>query len=307
VGLSKPITLTPPLNVGIFTSAATASFGVSEDNALKTFAAAHNIKLTIFDAAFNSGLQFKQLQSAIQSKKFNVLGVLPVDGQTICKELSVDAPAAGLLVTDFDQPLCGRFTKEGTGLWQPGTLNYISGYDTKATLGEWINAIAKANLGNQEVGVVEGVASDGLSQNTNLLVKQAAAADSGFKVVSTVNTDYSSEQGYQKTQALLQANPNISVVICDQSNITQGAARAIAQAGKTKSVFLADYGGDQQVVDMMKKGQVQMTGPTYPASEGRVVLQTLVDVLAGKTVPRFVPVPFKVITPANVSTYKAEY
>jgi ribose transport system substrate-binding protein len=265
------------------------------------------MKVTIFDAAFDSALQFKQIQSAIQSKQFNVLGVLPVDGQTICKQLSQDAPNAGLLVTVFDQPLCGRFTNEGDELWQPGTLNYISGYDTKATLQQWVDAIVKANPGKQKVAIVQGVASDGLSQNTTAILKAAESANADFDIVATANTDYSSEQGYQKTQALLQANPDITVVICDQSNITQGAARAIAQAGKTKSVFLADYGGAQSVVDLMKAGQLQLTGPTYPASEGKIVIETLAALVKGTKPARFVPVPFTVITPANVATYKPEY
>jgi len=307
VGGGKTIKLTPPLNVGIYTSAATASFGEVEDAMLKKQAAAHHINLTIFDADFNSATQLQQLQTAVQTKKYNVLGVLPVDGQVICKVLSQSAPAAGLLVVDFDQPLCGRFTQEGTALWQPGTLDYISGYDTKNTLREWINAVASANPGSHSVAVVEGVASDGLSTNTNLLVKQAEQAHPGFKVVTTANTDYSSEEGYQKTLALLQAYPKVSVIICTQSNLTQGAARAIQQAGKTKSVFLADYGGSSAVVALMKKGEVQLTGPTYPASEGKVVIQTLLDVLAGKTVPRFVPVPFTVITQKNLASYKPEY
>ncbi len=307
IGNGKTIKLKAPLNVGIYTSAASASFGQVEDALLKSEGAKAGINITVFDSQFDSALQLKQLQSAIQTKKYNVLGILPVDGQVICKAASQDAPNAGLLVVDFDQPLCGRFTKLGNDLWQPGTLDYISGYDTKDTLREWIEATAAANTGDHSVAVVEGVASDGLSTNTNVLVKEAEQKHPGFHVVSTVNTDYSTEQGFQKTQALLQAHPNISVIICTQSNITAGVARAVQQAGKTKSVFVADYGGAKDVVDLMKKGQVQLTGPTYPASEGKIVIKTLQDVLAGKTVPRFVPVPFQVITQANLSSYTPEY
>jgi ABC-type sugar transport system substrate-binding protein len=155
--------------------------------------------------------------------------------------------------------------------------------------------------------VVEGVPSDGLSTNTNLLVKEAEEANPGFHVVSTVNTDYSSQQGYQKTQALLQAHPEIDVIICTQSNITQGAARAIQQAGKTGSVYVADYGGDKEVVALMKKGEVALTGPTYPVSEAKIVIQTLQDVLDGKKVPRLQSVPFKVVTADDVDSYTPEY
>jgi ribose transport system substrate-binding protein len=306
VGTDSPIKISPPLKVGIYTSSGCASFGQVEDATLKQEAKAANIDLTIFDSCFDSAKQLNQIQSAIQTKQYNVLGVLPVDGQVVCAALSEDAPAAGLLAIPFDQPLCGRFTNEGDDLWQPGTLTYISGYNTKDTLRQWIDTVAKDNP-TANVGVVEGVPSDGLSTNTNLLVKEAESANPGFKVVATVNTDYSSQQGYQKTQALLQAHPEIDVVICTQSNITQGAARAIDQAGKSGSIYVADYGGDKEVVALMKKGEVALTGPTYPDSEAKLVIKTLQDVLAGKTVARLQSVPFHVVTADDVDSYTPEY
>lgn len=307
VGLTTPISLKPPMKIAIFTSAGGAAFGAAEDAQMKTFASKHNLTLTIFTSAFKSTLQYNQIQTAIQDKKFNVLGVLPVTGQNICKELSVDAPKANLLVTDFDQPLCGRFTEEGTTLWQPGTLNYISGYDTKTTLRAWITAIIKANPGKQTVGLVEGFAADGLSTNINTLVQAAAKTDPTFHVVATEHTTYTSAKGYTVTQGLLQAHPNLSVVIADQSTITAGVARAIAQAGKSKTIYVADWGGDKAVVTLMKQGQVNMTAPTYPATEGKIVLQQLLKAAAGTTVKRLISLPFKAVTPTNVTTYTPEY
>ena len=306
VGADNPIKISPPLKVGIYTSSGCASFGVAEDAALKSEAKKEDIDLTIFDSCFDSSKQLNQIQTAIQSKKYNVLGVLPVDGQVVCAALSEDAPDAGLVAIPFDQPLCGKFTEEGDDLWQPGTLTYISGYNTKDTLRQYVDAVAKANP-DANVGVVEGVPSDGLSTNTNLLVKEASKANPGFKVVATVNTDYSSQQGYQKTQSLLQSHPEIDVIIATQSNITQGAARAIKQAGKTDSIFLADYGGDKKVVSLMKKGEVQLLGPTYPVSEAKLVIQTLLHVTDGKTVARFQNVPFQVVTPDDLASYTPEY
>lgn len=304
---TKNISLKLPMRIGMFTSAGTASFGGAEDTQMMSFAKAHNMKVTFFDAAFNSTTQFNQIQTAIQDKKFNVLVVLPVDGQTICKELSQTAPNAGLLVVDVDQPLCGRFTREGNALWQPGTLDYISGYDTKTTLGQYIAAIAKANPGPQTVGVVEGVASDGLSTNINNIVAATEKSDPNFKVVATANTDYSSEAGYTDTQSMLQAHPDISVIISSQSNITEGAARAISGLGDSKKVYLADYGGDAAVVALMKLGEVSLTTPTWPTLEGTTLMQVLINTSHGKKAQRLISLPFKVITPANVASYKPEY
>ena len=306
VGTDTPIKISAPIKAGIYTSSDCASFGEVEDATLKEEAAKHDIELTIFGSCFDSAKQLNQIQSAIQTKQYNVLGVLPVDGQVLCAALSEDAPDAGLLVVPFDQPLCGRFTNEGDELWQPGSLTYISGYNTKDTLRQWVDAVAKANP-EAIVGVVEGVPSDGLSTNTNTLVKEAQAANPGFKLVSTVNTDYSTQQGYEKTQSLLQAHPEIDVILSTQSNITLGVTRAIEEAGMTKSIYVADYGGTKEVASLMEKGQVQLTGPTYPASEAKLVIQTMVDVLDGKKIPRLQSVPFEVVTADDVDSYTPEY
>lgn len=306
VGTDSGIELSSPIKAGIYTSSDCASFGEVEDAMLKQEAEKQNIEVTIFGSCFDSAKQLSQIQSAIQTKQYNVLGVLPVDGQVVCAALSEDAPDAGLLVIPFDQPLCGRFTNEGEDLWEPGTLTYISGYNTKDTLRQWVEAVAEANP-DANVGVVEGVASDGLSTNTNVLVKEAQTKYPGFSLVSTVNTDYSTQQGYEKTQSLLQAHPEIDVILATQSNITQGVVRAIEQAGRTDSMYVADYGGTSDVVDLMKKGEVQLTGPTYPASEAKLVVQTMVDALAGKTVERLQSVPFEVVTADDVDSYTPEY
>ncbi len=307
VGLAKSIKLKTPLKVGIYTSSGSVSWGSVEDPLLTREAAAHNIKLTVYDSNFSSSLQLDQLQTAIRTKQYNVLGVLPVDGQVICSALSKEAPAANLLVVDFDQPLCGRFTNPASKLWQPGTLDYISGYNTKATLKEWIDYAANANPGAHQVALIEGVATDGLSTNSNAIVKQLEKTHPGFNVVATENTDYTTEEGYTDTLSVLQAHPNVSVIISTQSDITQGVARAVAQDGKTKSVYLADYGGQQAIVNLMKQGEVQETGPTEPAWEGNAVIKTLVNLVNGKKIPRFVGEPFQIVTPKNVASYHAQY
>src|SRR4051794_29979331 len=72
VGNGKTIKLKAPLNVGIYTSAASASFGQVEDAVIKSQGKKAGINITVFDSQFDSALQLKQLQSAIQTKKYNV-------------------------------------------------------------------------------------------------------------------------------------------------------------------------------------------------------------------------------------------
>lgn len=307
VGTSAPVKVTLPMKIGVFVSYDCASFGEVEDAAMKTYAAAHNLDLTFFDACFDQNKQFDQLQSAIADKKYNVLAVAPVEGTTICHMLSTQAPAAGLLVAVYDQQLCNRFMNDGTGEWQPGTLNYISGYDSKQAIFNWFDAIVKQFGPKQTVGIVEGVATDSLHWKIAQVLAQFKTQYPQFNVESIANTDYSTAEGYSATKTMLAAHPNLTMVIAPQSDITLGAARAISQAGKTKSVKLIDYGGDKAVVALMKQGEVALTIPTYPATEGIEVLQSLIAMSEGKQVTRVINPQFQVITPANVSSYTPQY
>jgi ribose transport system substrate-binding protein len=307
IGTSSPVKLTLPMKIGIFVGYDCASYGQVEDATMTTFAKQHNLDLTFFDSCFDQNKQFDQLQSAIADKKFNVIAVGPVVGTTICHMLSTQAPAAGILVAVYDQQLCNRWMQSGDGEWQPGTLNYISGYDSKQAIFNWFDAIVKQFGQTQNVGIIEGVPTDSLHWKIGQVLAQYKTQYPQFNVESIANTDYTAAQGYTAAKTMLAAHPNLTMIISPQSDITLGAARAIAQAGKTKTVKLVDYGGDKAVTQLMKQGQLALMIPTWPATEGIQVLQALMATAAGKTVPRVSNPKFEVITPANVNSYTPEY
>lgn len=307
VGGGKTVTLTKPLKIAYFVAASSNALGSSQEQFVNQFKQTHDLNITTFDAAFDANTQFDQIQSAIESHRYNVLAVWPVDGENICKILDTTAPAQNILVTDFDQPLCGRFVHEGQALWQPGTLNYISGYNTRTSFRQWFEAVAAANPGPQNVGVLEGVITDGDSQDVALDMSLFKTQHPNFHFLSRLNTTYTAETGYQQALAMLHAHPNINLLVCDASAITQGAAKAVQQLGLTGKVKIADYGGSHQVAALIKQGVVELTVPAEPKTEGMYWLTQLMQAAAGKTVPRFTPIPFEVITKANVNSYKAQY
>ncbi len=307
VGLPAPVKLTLPMKIGIFVGYDCASYGQVEDATMTSFAKAHNLDLTFFDSCFDQNKQFNQLQSAIADRKFNVIAVGPVVGTTICHMLSTQAPAAGIVVAVYDQQLCNRWMQSGTGEWQPGTLNYISGYDSKQAIFNWFDAIVKQFGSTQNVGIIEGVPTDSLHWKIAQVLAEYKTKYPQFNVESIANTNYTAAEGYTAAKTMLAAHPNLTMIISPQSDITLGAARAISQAGKTKSVKLIDYGGDKAVTALMKQGELALMIPTWPATEGTEVLQALMDMAAGKQVPRVTNPKFEVITPANVNSYTPEY
>lgn len=307
VGGGKVVKISKPLHIAYFDSASTNALGSNQQLEVNKLAKKYGLDVTDFDAAFNATTQFNQIQSAIESHKYNVLLTFPVDGETICRILSVTAPAQNILVSDFDQPLCGRFVHEGTQLWQQGTLNYISGYNTRATFRSWFEEAAKLNTGPQNVGVLEGVITDGDSQDVAQDMQIFKTEHPNFHFLSRLNTAYTAETGYQQALAMLHAHPNIRLIMSDASAITQGAARAIQQLGLQHKVKIADYGAAKEIVPLIKSGIVEFSMPARPRTEADYVFKQLLDAVDGKTVPRFTNIPAPFITKSNVNSYKPEY
>ncbi|MDO5641461.1 MAG: D-ribose ABC transporter substrate-binding protein [Paracoccus sp. (in: a-proteobacteria)] len=66
-------------------------------------------------------------------------------------------------------------------------------------------------------------------------------------------------QGYQKTQSLLQANPDIIGVISGNDEMALGAIAALKEAGKLDQVKVGGFDGSPDAVAAVKAGELQYT------------------------------------------------
>jgi ABC-type sugar transport system substrate-binding protein len=106
---------------------------------------------------------------------------------------------------------------------------------------------------------------------------------------------------------MIQANPDLTLITADDSDETVGAARAIAQAGKTGQIHIVDFGGQAEVLPLINSGVVALSGVTNPQAPVVQSLTSLADAVAGEKVPRVSELPFQIITKANVNSYHPVY
>ncbi len=284
------------------------AYGAAGKAAAQAAGKRDGVSVTVYDGAFDPQRQFNQLQTAMQSGRFTAFSLGPIDSSLDCNVASQQAPARGIVVAVVNQPLCGRYIQAtDAGLWQPGTLNYSSGYFTRQRILEWFQAIAKQYPGPQKVGLITGLAVDSLSKLVDLDVKEIQRTDPGFQVAGELRTDYTTTKGYAAAQNLLQSNPDLTLIVSDYSDLTVGAARAIQQAGKSGRVRLADFGGSTPVAALVANGQVGLTAPTYPRTEVTDSIDSLVAAFRGSRVQRVTLPAFKVYTKANIASYHPEF
>lgn len=71
--------------------------------------------------------------------------------------------------------------------------------------------------------------------------------------------DWDRTKGYQKTQSLLQANPDINGVISGNDEMALGAIAALKEAGKLNAVKVGGFDGSPDAVAAVKAGELQYT------------------------------------------------
>lgn len=263
--------------------------------------------MTIFDGSFDAKKQYDQIQNAITSKKFNAFVSEVIDPRQECKILTQTAPKAGIVVSNVNQPLCGKGLAIGAAQYNPGTLTFVGGTQGKQAFHDWFFQVAKENPGPQKVLVLTGPDGSTQTLSTDLAIKNLKTAYPKFKIVAEVRTDYSVAQAFAKTQPVLQAHSDFTILMGNYSDLTRGIAQAVNAAGKNGKYKIYDSGGSSWAFDALKKGQIVSTRVYTPYTEVQKGVQALADAWKGKPVKRTQNLFTAVVTKANINRYKPEY
>lgn len=296
-----------PLKIAFLGAGSNNTYMQSNIKSAKETAEKLGGSVDFFDPNWTTSTQYNQAQNVISSGKYNgiIAGVL--DGVQMCKILTVDAPAKGIMVSVYNQALCGRALNEGDALWAPGTLNYVGGAQSCSSFTQYFEFMAKENPGPQKVLVLTGPDLNANSLATDCAVKAIQAKHPEFKILSVTRTNYTVVDGDQKTLPLLEANPDATILFGNYSEITRGAVQAIKQAGMAGKVKVYDAGGSTWAYQAVKNGDIVATKTYIPYTELKLTVESMFEAWNGKMPPRFIPLPSTVVTKANIADHHPEY
>jgi ribose transport system substrate-binding protein len=322
VGAAKPIELSGSPRIAYFVAGSTNAYEVAIMKAARAAAAkVPGATITFFDPNFSAATQLNQIQDAIATKKYNAFIVQPNDGQLLCTVLTKTAPADNIAVIALDSPLCGQASAPTwASQYTPGLLQFVGIYtsDLETQYLEWM---AAQNPGPQKVIALTGPALFPNTPMAESALKNVQAKYPNFKLVAQAATDFSTLEGQQKTLPLLTANPGVTIVYSVYSDITQGVAAAIKQAGLSGKVKVYDIGLSSWDVGALKDGQLAGSLSTdYPIYDANETLNALQEAFSGKAPPHVVAndgYPYTqylangdtkpiIITPSTVSSFDAQ-
>jgi ribose transport system substrate-binding protein len=119
--------------------------------------------------------------------------------------------------------------------------------------------------------------------------------------------NWTNDGGMTAMEDLLQAHPDINVVLGENDSMVLGARKALEAAGRLKGVLLvAASDGQKQALELIKKGEYGATGLNDPSVLAKMAVDIGVDSLRGtlnKTPGYYTFTPPVAITKANVDKY----
>ena len=156
------------------------------------------------------------------------------------------------------------------------------------------------------VGYIWSVKAAALDTTLRKAFDQATASHPEIKVVAEGESFYTTALGLKASQDMLQAHPDLTVIVGADQAIT-GAAQAVGPDNKGK-IALIGYGGGAIALQGIKSGERYGTVMQMPATEGRLGTQQLIDAIRSKTpAPGLDPLAALpdggVVTKANVDTF----
>ncbi len=319
VGAAKPVVVDKvrPLKLALFIEIGTNSAVQSTIQGVREMAAKDNFKVDVFDARFDVARQINQMQTAL-SNGYNAWIVVPVEGSQVCDMVTKEAPAANVLVAQATGTACGRSSKEGADLWAPGTLTYVGGNEVPSAFEAVMQQAIADNPGPQKVGILTGPNLHPITMSFDKALDAITKAHPDFKVVAKYRTDYSPPDNQIKTQTMLQANPDLTIIVGAYTNMSKGAIPALEAAGKLGQVKVYEAGGTTWSVDALKKGWIKATTGFYRKTAAEVAVQAILDARDGKPVPHVIlndghaliagqqAGHVGIVTGANVDSYTAE-
>ena len=265
--------------IAFFGFASANSFAQATYAGIKEEAAKQGVQVKFFDPNFDSAKQVSQIQNAITTGDYQAFVVQANDGNAVVPPIR-DAIEEGITVV-------GEFTPIGTKYdtiepQVPGLI-FVGEPPTEngTALGE-LGVDACKGMDPCNVAYLEGFKALPLDNARTDAVKAALGKAANVKLVASVEGGYTQDTGLKAAQNVLQAHPDVNVMI-GSSQAIAGAEQAVKDAGA--KVKLIGNGGSRQAVEAVKSGRWFATYVIAEKSAGAKAAELAIKKAKGQEVP----------------------
>lgn len=259
-------------------------FGIIGDN-ITAEAKKHGYETLIVDPNLDVKKQSDQIDDFI-SKGVTAMIIVPCDRISVGPAIQ-EANKAGIPVFTVDAQCAAKGvdikSHVGTDNFQGGEL---AGQAMIELLGESGGEVLVLDLKKANSCVLR---VDGFKKAIN--AHNETNPDAQIKIVAELPCEGERTVGYNSTADALQAHQGLDAIFAINDPAAEGAYTAVSEANKTDSIKIIGFDGQKSAKEAIKKGQIYADPIQFPDKMGVMIVQKIVDHLAGKEVEPKVLIP----------------
>jgi ribose transport system substrate-binding protein len=241
--------------------------------------------ITLLDGGFNADTQLSQMETAGVGEKYDGIVVVPFDGPALAAAFPL---ANGIPVATVLNPI-GPDIEE----MEPQVEGVVSTVAVPA--GEAAAKQAEgvvdycADIDPCKVALLVGQLNAPLDVTREAAYREVLEPESNIDIVATVEGNYDPDLSSTAISNVLQANPDLNVVLSNADQQTEGAQIALEDAGIDPStVYLTGGGGTSKSIQNVRDGVWKADYINFPVSMGKAAMEQLYNALSGGDVTSFV-------------------
>lgn len=129
----------------------------------------------------------------------------------------------------------------------------------------------------------------------------AVLGKGNWELVSEVEA-FQEDTGNAQTSVILQAHPDLDLIVGLNDSSALGAVSAITSSGRVpgEDVGVVTGGEDKRILDYVLSGEVISTVGLFPVNQGRIIAEQILKASSGQGVEREQIVPAELVTKTNV-------
>jgi ribose transport system substrate-binding protein len=243
--------------------------------------------------AFEVPQQVEVIENVI-ARKVDGIAISALDDQGLVPVIE-EATKAGIKVITFDAP-----APSSKALTYIGTMNEAAGYSGAEELIKLMNS-------EGEVAVLQGgLGAPNLNDRFKGFERCLKEKAPNIRIVAREDEQGKIDLTVNKTEALLQAHPNLKAIFGVSAEVCPGAAAALKQQGKAGKVILAGFDDLPDTLAGIRSDVVNFCIAQRTYKMGWLSVEKLLEAADGKPLPKEIDTGVLIITKANVDTYMQE-
>ncbi|MBQ9575132.1 MAG: sugar ABC transporter substrate-binding protein [Synergistaceae bacterium] len=262
-------------------------FGVMND-AIKAAVEANGDTLITLDPALDPVKQISQIEDMV-SQGVDAIFLNPVDWQAVAPGLMA-ANEAGIPIINVDAAVYD----------EDRVACIVASDNLSAGLLCAEDMLKRLPKGGKAVILGHPTTKTGIDRIAKF--KETIEAHPEFTIVAEDSSEGQLEIAMPKMENIIQAHPDMNVVMCVNDPTARGVIQAL-KAADMKGVLIYGVDGSPDAKKAIKEGDMTGTAAQSPINLGKIGVEMAYKILAGEKVDKHIPVPVQLITIENVDSF----